>query len=79
MIRNLVPKGASEVTPSDTTDLTGTSYLYVGGTGDVSVVTEKGDTAIFQDVPAGTLLGPLSITKVKQTGTDATKITRFYE
>lgn len=79
MIRTLVPRGALAVTPSDTTDITGTSYLYVGGTGDVAVVTEKGDTALFQSVPAGFMIGPLSITKVKQTGTTATKITRFYE
>jgi len=48
--------------------------LYVGGAGDVTIVTAAGNTALFEAVPAGTIL-PAQGTKVKSTGTTATKIT----
>ncbi len=66
---------AEAVTPSDTVDLTYVSaVLYVGGTGDLTVITKNGETVLFQSVPAGTLL-PIRASRVKATGTAATKIT----
>lgn len=48
-------------------------YLYVGGTGNVSVITIGGDSVIFSGVPAGTTL-PIQVLRVKSTGTTATSI-----
>lgn len=61
------------ITPNDTTPLTQpTRSLYVGGTGDVTVIL-SGDTAAitFKAVPVGTTLNIRAAT-VKSTGTTAT-------
>lgn len=68
---------AAAVTPSDTTHLGNGRGLYVGGTGDVSVVTSKGTTVTFPAVPAGTIL-PIMVSKVRSTSTTATNIVVFY-
>lgn len=47
--------------------------LYVGGAGDVRVVTWGGDTVTITGVPAGTLL-PISVKQVLSTSTTATYI-----
>lgn len=47
--------------------------LYVGGGGDVAVVTLVGTTSIFKNVPSGTLL-PVFCTRVNSTNTTATDI-----
>ena len=61
---------ASAITTSDTAD-NYCNAIYVGGTGDVTVVTEGGSTTVFKAVPVGvTLL--IRTTKVKATGTTAT-------
>lgn len=46
---------ADEVTPSDANDIAGgpARALYVGGTGDVSILTRGGRTVVFRAVPAG--------------------------
>ena len=62
------------VTPSDATILPVTRGLYVGGTGDLSVVmAEDQNTVIFSAVPAGTIL-PIQVTQVFATNTTATLI-----
>jgi hypothetical protein len=47
--------------------------IYVGGAGDLAVVTDGGDEVTFTAVPAGSFL-PVHIKQVKLTGTDATAI-----
>lgn len=65
---------AVAVTPNDSTDLTNTSRaIYVGGAGDLEVITSGGDTAIFVGVAAGTLL-PIRVSRVKAAGTTATSL-----
>lgn len=65
---------AAAVTPHDTTALTKTCRsLYVGGAGNVTVITAGGETVAFVGVPAGALL-PVRATHVKSTGTSATSI-----
>ena len=71
-----VPSRAAAVTPSDTTELEA-SALYVGGAGDVAVVTEGGDTVTFTGVQAGSML-VLRIKQVRTTSTTATNIVRLW-
>lgn len=52
-------------------------FLYVGGTGSVSVVTIGGDTQTFAGVPAGTTL-PIQVLKLRATGTTATLINALW-
>jgi hypothetical protein len=52
-------------------------YLYVGGTGSVSVQTIGGDSASFVGVPAGTIL-PVQVLRVNSTGTTATSIVALW-
>lgn len=47
--------------------------LYVGGAGNLSVVTAGGQTVTFNGVPAGYIL-PISVTRVRATDTTATNI-----
>lgn len=69
---------AVAVTPSDSVDLTyDTRALYVGGTGDISVITENGQTVTLVGVPAGSFL-PISVSRVRATGTTATNIVAFW-
>lgn len=63
---------AATVTKSDST-VVAFRALYVGGTGDVAVITDGGTTLTFETVPAGTVL-PIVVSKVLSTGTSATKI-----
>ena len=71
--------GAQIVTPSDTTDLCqNTRAVYVGGTGNLSVVMDGGDNAvIFVGVQGGSVL-PIQVQRIKDTGTTATSILALY-
>jgi hypothetical protein len=65
---------AVAVTPDDDTDLTtAADALYIGTTGDLSVITIGGDTVTFANVPAGMVL-PVSVLRVKATNTTASDI-----
>lgn len=66
---------AFAVTPSDSVNFTqGTIRgLYVGGTGNVSLVTGNGNTVLFSAIPAGTFL-PVLCSRVNSTATTATLI-----
>ena len=66
---------ASSVTPSDSTVLD-CRALYIGGTGDVAVVTEKGTTVTFSNVPVGFF--PVACNKVNSTNTTATNIIALF-
>lgn len=76
--QNAVPLDAAAVTASDVTVLSGVVGLFVGGAGNVAVVTARGTTVAFTGVAAGSTLW-LSVTKVKATGTTATNITALKE
>ena len=67
----------AEVTPSDTSTLTGVRGVYVGGTGTLEVVDSAGTAATFTAVPAGCML-PISPTKIMSTGTSATQLVALY-
>jgi len=50
-----------------------TKYIYVGGTGDVNVVTDGGKTVLFAGVQAGAVI-PVAATQVLSTSTTATNM-----
>lgn len=65
---------AFAVTPSDTVNFTFRARaLFVGGAGNISLVTEGGDTVTFTGVNAGSIL-PVMCTRVNLTLTTATNI-----
>lgn len=65
---------AFAVTPSDTvTFAVAARALYVGTTGDVTLITKGGATIKFTAVPAGTVI-PIRCTQVMTTGTTASTI-----
>lgn len=65
---------AFAITPSDTVDFdVAARSLWIGGTGDVVVVTKAGNAVTFAAVPAGTELRVGAI-RVNDTGTTATDI-----
>ena len=69
-----VASDAVNVTPSDATVLAPTwGGLFVGGAGNVAVITMEGTTLTFTGVTAGSIL-PIVVTKVRATGTTATNI-----
>jgi hypothetical protein len=61
---------AVAITTSDTAD-NAYGSIYVGGAGNVSVVTEAGQTVTFTAPPVGTIL-PIRTSKVRATLTTAT-------
>jgi hypothetical protein len=66
--------GGEAVTPSDSAELTKFARaLYVGGTGNISVITTDGSTLTFSNYPDQTWL-PVQCKQVKSTGTTATSI-----
>ena len=64
---------AESITPSDAHSLSQSSIIYVGGDGNVKVITEAGETVTFAGVKAGTTI-PVKILKVFNTDTTATLI-----
>jgi len=74
---------AAAVTPSDTADIPSVStqsgvgnngcVLYVGGFGDVRVLTAGGDDVTFVGINGGTFV-PVQVLKVFATNTNATNI-----
>lgn len=71
-------RDAAAVTPSDSAQISRVARaLYVGGSGDVKLVTEEGNAVTFQDIVAGSIL-PVKATKVFATGTTATNIVALF-
>jgi hypothetical protein len=65
------------VTPHDDNDLDYvTRAIYVGGTGNINVTMDGGETVILVAVQRGTML-PLRVTRVLATDTTATAIVAF--
>jgi hypothetical protein len=52
-------------------------FLYIGGTGNVSVITLGGEQITFNGVPAGTTL-PIQVVKLRATGTTATLVNALW-
>jgi len=91
MYNAYAPKGGFPVTPSDTAPLNpGTGYgptagtpvpiatqLYIGGAGNVSLISEDGSPLLYQGVPAGSVIWMRTV-QVKATGTTATNILALY-
>jgi hypothetical protein len=69
------PGDAAAVTTSNTTRFA-PSVIYVGGTGDVSVVTSQGTTVVFVAVPAGAVV-PVRVIGVN-TASTATSMVRIF-
>lgn len=68
----------AEITPSDSEDLSYTTRaIYVGTIGDLSVVMAGGQTVTLANVLGGTIL-PIAVTKVLNSGTDATDLVAFW-
>lgn len=64
-------RDAAAVIPSDSTDLPQLPRaLYVGTTGNVSVIMAGGQSTIFENCAAGTVL-PVRAARVRATGTTA--------
>ena len=72
-------QGAAAVTPNDGANLAvaGSRGLWVGGAGNVAVVTAQGDSVTFTGVPAGYLL-QVAVSRVLATGTTATNLLALY-
>lgn len=65
---------AAAVTPNDGADLPyAARSLYVGGAGDLSIVTVGGETVTLAGVQAGTIV-PLCVARVRSASTTATSI-----
>lgn len=67
---------AVAVTPSDSTDLTYvTRGIWVGdgGAKHMAVIMQDSGTVTFENIPTGTFL-PIRVTRVKATGTTASKL-----
>lgn len=65
------------VTPSDSTVLTTTRAIFVGGAGNLSVTMASGNNLVLTGVIAGSWL-PLRVTKVRSTSTTATNIAALW-
>lgn len=62
------------ITPNDsTTFTTNTRRIYVGGAGNLTLITADGTTVTFEAVPVGMVL-PVQAKAVKATGTTATNL-----
>ncbi len=79
---------AAAVTPSDTANIPSVSgpagetvnngcVLYVGGLGDVRVLTAGGDDVVLSAVPAGTFV-PVNVVRVVSSNTTATNIVALW-
>ncbi len=85
-VLNYVQSGrAAAVTPSNTTNIPSVSggtndegcILYIGGAGNLKVLTIGGDEVTFFAVPAGTTL-QVRVRRVFATGTAATNIVALW-
>lgn len=63
---------AAAITPSDSTNLGGKA-IYVGGAGNVTVLTESDATVLFTAPPVGSVI-PIRFKRVNATGTTATAL-----
>lgn len=63
-----------DITPNDSVDLADEAgAIYVGGAGDIALITSRGTTLTFTALNAGTIL-PFKVSRVLATGTTATNL-----
>lgn len=75
---NILAQHAAAVTPSDTLNLpTAPARIYVGGAGNVAVITSRGDTVTFTAPAVGSVL-PVAVRRVMSTNTTATLLVALY-
>lgn len=78
-----ISQHAVAVTPSDTVPISAGNVVnaparvWVGGAGNVSLVTSRGDAVTLIGVTAGSLL-PVWVRRVNATNTTATNMVAFY-
>ena len=85
--QKLQGRSAAAVTPSNTSNIPSVStqdgsgnngcVLYVGGVGNLKVLTVGGNEVTFTDVPTGTFV-PVQVLRVFATGTTATNIVAIW-
>lgn len=73
----MYPGDAATVTPSDTVNFDAPSVLWIGGAGNVRVLTAQGTDITFTGVLAGAVL-PLQVIRVYSTNTTATNMVRIF-
>lgn len=71
-------RGGAAVTPSDTTVLSPTRGLFIGGAGNVTVDFADGTTGVLLTAISVGTIHPVSVVKVKATGTTATAIVALF-
>jgi hypothetical protein len=67
-LNDQIPANAAAVTPSDTTEQNGCS-VYVGGAGNVVLITEGGQTVTFAAQAGGTIVQRFVKVKAASTAT----------
>ena len=72
-LEKLSARDAYVITPADSSLYRDVIGLYIGGAGNVKVITAGGSTVLFSAVPAGTIL-PVQCRTVYATDTTATLI-----
>jgi hypothetical protein len=66
------------ITPSDSTNLPGgCRSIYVGGAGNIAIVSQSNEVVTLTAVPVGTVL-PVSPKRVNATNTNATLLIALY-
>src|SRR4051794_32584204 len=69
---------AAAVTPSDSTDLTNvTRAIYVGGAGNIVLITEQGETVTITGATVGSVLR-ICASRIKSTNTTATNLVALW-
>ena len=77
-LRNIVDaQHLASVTPHDTNNLDYDSYLYVGGSGNLNVMTAHNEEVVLVGLSAGDVV-PVKIRKVLNTSTTATSIVAIW-
>lgn len=73
----MFPGDAAVVTPSNTVNLTNPSIIWVGGGGNVRVLTAQGTDVTFTGVLGGSVL-PVQVIRVFATNTTATNLIQVF-
>lgn len=73
----MFPGDAAAVTPSNTVNFDTASVVWVGGAGNVRVLTAQGSDVTFTGVLAGAIL-PVQVVRVYSTNTTATNMVRVF-
>jgi hypothetical protein len=71
-------RGGVAITPNDTTLVAPTRGLYIGGAGNITVDFADGTSGILLTAPVVGAIIPVSVIRVKATGTTATAILALY-